>query len=94
MRTVPPVRKVFVHLLVHDPVGLIPASTTNLRVACSPTSLMPESASTLAMETVISCPLCLQSPEYAELNAEMDSTSIADRAAARATVSTSSINHS
>lgn len=83
MRAMPKPKKLFVHLLVHDPKGPIPAATTNLRVACEPGSLMPESASTVAMPTVITCPRCLASADYLELAEEMDATSSADRAAAQ-----------
>jgi hypothetical protein len=82
MKKMPKPRQIYVHLLVHDPVGLIETATTNLRVACSPKSLMPESGSTVAMESVITCPLCLKSAEYLELNEDIDAVSHADRAAA------------
>lgn len=82
MKAMPKPRQIFVHLLVHDPVGLIESTNTNLRVACSAKSLMPESASTVAMASVITCPLCLASKEYAELSDDADATSHADRAVA------------
>ena len=83
MRAMPKPKPLFVHLLVHDPKGPIPAATTNLRVACEPKSNMPESASTVAMPSVITCPRCLASADYLELVDEVDSTSSADRAAAQ-----------
>lgn len=83
MKTLVKPRIIFVHLLVHDPDGPIPAANTNLRVACCPDSGIPESASTVALETVITCPLCLASEDYRELNELNNSVSAADSAAAK-----------
>lgn len=75
------VRKIFTHLLVHDPQGPIPSATTRLRVACTPKSSMPESASHIPMDTVITCPLCRETDVYKELAEEMHPTPSADKAA-------------
>lgn len=82
MKKMPKPRQVFVHLVVHDPSGPIETATTNLRVACQPKSLMPESASTEAAEGVITCPLCRNTKEYLELSMPIDATPDADRAVA------------
>lgn len=74
-------RFVPVHLLVHDPKGAIQLATTRVRVACTADSGMPESASTVADRRVITCPLCLESPEFLELEEEMTGLSAADKAA-------------
>lgn len=74
--------KVYIHFLYHDPAGPLTSSTTNMAVACKPDSSMPEHASSVAMPSVITCPLCLQSAIYKELEESMDGTSSADRAAA------------
>ena len=73
-------RKVFVHLLVHDPEGPIASTITKFRVVCTPDSKLPESASTVASRNVITCPLCLDTVEFLELEEEMDGGSKADRA--------------
>jgi len=74
-------RFVPVHLLVHDPKGAIQLATTRVRVACTADSGMPESASTVADKRVITCPMCLESAEFLELEEEMIGLSAADRAA-------------
>lgn len=77
-------RKVSTHLIVLDPSGPIASGDKRYRVACTPESKLPESASNVAFRTVITCPLCLDTEEFAILEEEMDGGSAADRAAAKA----------
>lgn len=71
--------KVFVHLIVHDPQGPIVTPTSRLRVACTPDSAMPYSATILA--SAVSCPGCIESQIFAQVADEQAPGSKADRAA-------------
>jgi hypothetical protein len=77
-------RKVSTHLIVLDQNGPIASGDKRYRVACTPESKLPESASSVAFRSVVTCPLCLDTEEFALLEEEMDGGSAADRAAAKA----------
>jgi hypothetical protein len=72
-------RKVFVHLQVANPDGAVKSEFMNYHVACDPKSSIPESWSPVA--SVVTCPLCLESADYAEIVAEQSHASSADRKA-------------
>lgn len=72
-------KKVFVHLQVANPNGAVKSDFMNYHVACDPQSSIPESWSPVA--SVVTCPLCLESSEYAEIVAEQSHASTADRKA-------------
>lgn len=74
------IQKVFVHLQIADPKGTIKAQLMNFRVACDPTSEIPNSMTPVI--SAVSCPLCMQTDEYAEIKREQSYSSNADRKAA------------
>ena len=77
-------RKVSTHLIVLDQNGPINSGVNRYRVACTPESKLPESASNVALRAVISCELCLETEEFALLEEKMNGGSAADRAADKA----------
>lgn len=77
-------RTVSTHLLVLDENGPINSGVNRYRVACTPESKMPESASNVALRSVVGCALCLETEEFLLLEERMEGGSAADRAAAKA----------
>lgn len=75
-----PQKKIPVHLIIHDPNGPIQLATTRVRVCCTPTSGWPQSASAVPDRRVITCPLCLKTPEFLELEQDASGKSDADAA--------------
>ncbi|CAB4191729.1 hypothetical protein UFOVP1229_110 [uncultured Caudovirales phage] len=72
-------RKVFVHLQVADPNGAVKSDLMNYHVACDPTSSIPESWTPVI--SAVTCPLCMETAEYAEISADQSHASTADRKA-------------
>lgn len=72
-------RKVFVHLQVANPNGAVKSDLMNYHVACDPTSSIPESWSPVIV--AVTCPLCMETTEYAEISGEQSHASSADRKA-------------
>jgi len=73
-------QKVPVHLIIHDPNGPIQLATTRVRVCCTPTSGWPQAASAVPDKRVITCPLCLKTEEFKELEQSASGKSDADAA--------------